>query len=192
LANTKFRWYTGQKLWHLFLMCAFPLHLWTIILAFRDISWNAERSNMWDAIGTVSYGVIFALAESLIIFLIVVLLGFLISKCWDAEKRITLLSVLVLVDALWSILSQYYFLARLSIPTGMIHFLSTSNHPIRIIYAFIVPPVILSALLPTYLILKSERALQFFLAVIDRLTLLMSFYLFFDFIGLVIVLIRNI
>lgn len=173
-------------------MCAFPLHAWAILLAFRDVSWVAERSNMWDAIGVVSYGLIFAFVESLIVFLIAVLLGFLVSRCWGVDRRIVLLSVLILVDALWSMFSQYYFLGKLSLPGVVNRSIVESGHPIRILYTVIVPLVSFSALLPTYLILKSDKAFQFFRGFVERVTLLTLFYLFFDVIGLVIVIIRNI
>jgi hypothetical protein len=174
MAISESAWYSRQTLWSLFLMCAFPLHAWTILLAFRDISWVAERTNMWDAIGVVSYGLIFAFVESLIVFLITVLLGFLVSRHWSQDRRVILLGILVLVDALWSMLSQYYFLGKLSLPV------------------FILPLISFSALLPTYLILKSDKAFQFFRGLVDRVTLLTLFYLFFDLIGLIIVIVRNI
>jgi hypothetical protein len=192
LAIPKSPWYSRQTLWSLFLMCAFPLHVWTIVLAFRDVSWVAERSNMWDAIGVVSYGLIFAFVESLIIFLIAVLLGFLVSKHWDADRRVVLVSILVLIDALWSMFCQYYFLGGLSIPANLNRYLVQTGHPVRILYTFIVPVVSLSALIPAYLILKSEKAFQFFRGLVDRLTLLTLFYLFLDVIGLIIVIVRNI
>jgi hypothetical protein len=192
LAISKSPWYSRQTLWSLFLMCAFPLHAWTILLAFRDISWVTERSNMWDAIGVVSYGLIFAFVESLIIFFIAVLLGFLVSRHWEVDRRVVLLSILVLVDALWSMFSQYYFLGKLSLPEIVNRSIVESGHPIRILYTFIIPLVSFSALLPTYLILKSDKAFQFFRGLVERVTLLSLFYLFFDVIGLVIVIIRNI
>lgn len=78
-------------------MCAFPLHLWTLILSFRDFSWVTERTNAWDAVGVVSYGLLFAFVESLIIFCIMALLGFLVSSKWDEPRRIALLSTLILL-----------------------------------------------------------------------------------------------
>jgi hypothetical protein len=173
-------------------MCAFPLHAWTILLAFRDISWVAERSNMWDAIGVFSYGLIFAFVESSIIFLIAVLLGFLVSRFWNQDRRVILLSILILIDALWSMLCQYYVLGGFSISGDLNRFLVESGHPVRILYTILVPLVSLSVLLPTYLILQSDKALKFFHGLVDRVTLLTLFYLFLDFIGLVIVIIRNI
>ena len=68
--------YSKQGLWNLFLICAFPLHVWTIILAFRDFSWVTERTNSWDALGVVSYGLIFALIESVAVFLVALVARF--------------------------------------------------------------------------------------------------------------------
>ena len=183
--------YSRQKLWSLYLMCAFPLHIWTIILAFRDISWVSERTNMWDAIGVVSYGLLFAFIESLLLFFVVALIGAFVSRFWNNDRLLVLLSVLVLVVAIWSMLSQIYFLADLPFLTKWNQFLAHSNHPARIKYAILIPLMSLSVLLPAWLIIKSEKGLAFFHGLIERVTLLTIFYLVFDIIGLIIIIVRN-
>ena len=75
--------YSRQGLWFLFLISAFPIHFWTLILVFRDISWLTERTNAWDAIGVASYGMVFAFVESVVIFLVLALLGLLTPKQWE-------------------------------------------------------------------------------------------------------------
>ncbi len=110
------RRYSRQGLWSLFLMCALPLHAWTMILALRDVSWVTDRTNAWDAVGVFSYGLVFALVESLIIFLVASLLGFLISARWDREWRVILLTVLVLMLSLWAIAEQLFFLLPVRLP----------------------------------------------------------------------------
>jgi len=47
-------------------------------------------------------------------------------------------------------------------------------------------------LIPTYLILKSDKVFKMVRGLIDRFTLLAAFYLLFDVIGLIIVVIRNV
>ena len=108
--------YSKQGLWSLFLVCAFPLHLWTIILAFRDFSWVTERTNSWDAVGVLSYGLIFAFIESVAVFLVTVLLGFLVSKKWNEDRRNALLGNLVLIASLWAMVSYLFFMLQVSIP----------------------------------------------------------------------------
>jgi hypothetical protein len=192
IINPKTKLYTRQGLWSLFLMCAFPIHFWTLILAFRDFSWLIDRSNLWDAVGVASYGMIFAFAESLIVFLIAIILGLLVSKYWDPPHRTALLSSLVLITALWAMANQLFALLSISPPTGFLNFFVQQSHPLRALYVVSLLLVSTTILIPTYLILKSDKALQFVLDFIDRITFLAAFYLFFDVIGLIIVIIRNV
>ena len=184
--------YSRQGLWSLFLMCAFPLHAWALLLAFRDLSWLTERTNAWDAIGVGAYGLVFAFIESVVIFLVIVLLGFLVSRRWDEERRIALLSVLALVLALWAIIGQLFFMLAVSVPGGVIGFMAGTAHPLRLLYAAALALVAPTVLVPTLLVLRSGRASQLIRGLIERVSLLTMFYLLFDVIGLVIVLIRNI
>lgn len=189
ITNSKL--YSRHGLWSLFLICALPLHLWTIILALRDFSWVAERTNAWDAIGVLSYGMVFALIESLMIFLVIALLGFLVPRRWSYDQRIALMSALLLITALWAMIGQLYFLLDLSLPETVISFLGRSRHPLRVLYVASLGMVLPTVLYPAYLILGSNRAFRFMQGLTERLSLLASFYLFLDFAGLVILVIRN-
>jgi hypothetical protein len=191
-AGTK-TWYTWPGLWSLFLVCALPIHLWTLILAVKDFSWVAERTNTWDAIGVLSYGMVFAFLESLAVALAAVLLGFLVSRRgWDQDRRVALLSTLVLVAALWAILGQLYFLWEVSLPSPLLSFLAASGHPVRILYAVALLLVAPTVLLPTYLVLKSERAYRSVQDFTGRLATLSVLYLLLDAVCLVILLLRNV
>ena len=183
--------YSKQGLWSLFLMCAFPLHAWTLILAFRDLSWLTDRTNAWDAVGVTAYGLLFAFTETVVIFLIAALMGFLVTRYWDSNRRISLLSVLILILSLWAMVSQLYFLAGVSVPDALINFFAHISHPVRILYGIALIVVVPTVLVPTLLILRSDKALQFTKGLIERLSLLTMFYLLFDVAGLVIVIIRN-
>jgi hypothetical protein len=173
-------------------MCAFPLQVWTLILIFRDFSWVSERTNSWDAFGVASYGMIFAFVESLLVFLIAVVLGFLISRKWGEDRRIALLSILILVAAFWAMFSQLYFLLEISVPEQILSFLVQSKHPVRVMYATGLPLIVFTFILPAYLIIRSNRVYRFVQGLIERLSLLTMLYLFLDFAGLVIIILRNI
>jgi hypothetical protein len=191
LVTSKPIWYSRQGLWLLFLVCAFPLHVWTIILAFRDFSWVAERTNAWDAVGVLAYALVFAFVESLVVFLAAVLLGFLLPRRWEESKRVAFLTVLVLITALWAMLGQLYFIWNLSLPTLFIQYLSQAAHPVRILYAAILVLVVASVLAPTFLVLRSEGSTRFILGMVERLALLSSFYLFLDAASLIVIVVRN-
>ena len=184
--------YSKQGLWFLFLICAFPLHVWTIILAFRDFSWVTERTNSWDAIGVISYGLIFAFVESIFVFLVAVLLGFFVSKKWNEDRRIALIGLMVLITSLWAVLGYLYFMQNVSFPGETILFMASLAHPLRFLYAVSLALVIPTVVLPAFLVLRSEKFLQGLQGFFERLSLLTQFYLVFDFVGLVIVIIRNI
>ncbi len=185
-------YYNKQGLWSLFLTCAFPLFFWTLLLAFRDVSWLTERTNAWDAIGAVSYGMVFAFVESALFFIVVVLLGFLISRKWSGERRVALLGVLALIVALWAIIDQLYFLLGAHIPAALFQALLRSQRPVLAMYIAALTLVFASVITPTYFILRSEKVLKAAQDFMERISTLTMFYLFLAFVGLIIVIIRNI
>ena len=184
--------YSKQGLWSLFLICAFPLHVWTIILAFRDFSWVTERTNSWDAIGVVSYGLIFAFIESVVVFLVATLLGFLVSRKWNEDHRINLMGLLVFITSLWAMVSYLYFMLNWSLPGETILFIAGLAHPLRFLYAIMLGFIGLTVALPVYFVLRSGKFLNGVQTLFERLSMLTQFYLFFDIVGLVIVIVRNI
>ena len=184
--------YSKRGLWNLFLICAFPLHVWTIILAFRDFSWVTERTNSWDAIGVVSYGLILAFIESAVVLLVAALLGLLVSKKWSEDRRITLLGALAFITSLWAIADYLFFMLQVSIPGKTIVALANLTHPLRLLYGISLALVIPTVALPAYFVLRSEKFLKGIQGFFERLSLLTLFYLFFDFVGLIIVIVRNV
>ena len=192
LTTSKYQWYSQKGLGTLFLMCALPLHFWTLLMAFRDVSWLTERTNLWDAIGVMSYGMLFTFVESALIFAILSLLGFLIWKTWDHRRRVALLSVLIFITALWSMAGQTYGMYDHSYPLWFAKFIGGQAHPVRVLYALGLIPVAPTIVIPAWLILRSEKSLRFVQDLMDRLSLLAGFYLAFDGIALVIVIVRNV
>lgn len=183
--------YTRGGLWTLFLMCALPLHAWTMILAFRDLSWLTERTNAWDAVGVLCYGLVFALVESVIVFVVMVLLGFLVPGKWEAERRVGLLSALVLILSMWAMLEQLFFLAEVRLPGWLIDVLVRTGHPLRVLYVVI--PLVVGAtfVYPAWRLMRSRRAVEAMSGVMEKLSLLAMFYLVFDVGAIVVVVIRN-
>jgi hypothetical protein len=185
-------YYSKQAIWKLFLLCAFPLHVWTLLLSFRDFSWLSERTNLWDALGVASYGLIFAFFESAFILIIALFFGFLVSPLWNPEKRITLLGMLALTLSIWSILSQAYFVFGWSLPQAFIDLLIYTNRPVLYTYIVLSIFVVPSFLLPTYFILFSESAFSTIAEFFERLSFLMMVYLGLEVLALIVIVIRNI
>jgi len=135
---------------------------------------------------------VFAFLESVIIFLVTALLGYLASGRWNQERRIALLAGLVLISALWAMLGQLYFLLEASLPGAFIAFMAQTDHPLRVLYGATLAVVTLTFLGPALLVLRSDRVFHFVRGMIDRLSILTMLYLFFDVVGLIIVIIRNV
>jgi hypothetical protein len=173
-------------------MCAFPLHLWALILIFRDISWVAQRTNFWDAIGVASYGLVFTFIESVIYFVAISLLGLVVSTKWLESRRVALMSILALVTALWAIDGQAYFVWGSYVPEQALRYMAAAEHPLRVLYIALLALVVPTIVIPVYFVLRSDRFLHIVRELIERLSLLTMFYLFFDLVGLIIIIIRNI
>lgn len=183
--------FSKSGLWQLFTAVAFPLHIWAIILILMDISWVAERTNFWDAIGVASYGLLFALFESLLIFGVLYLCGWILPKNWEERKRIALLGTLIIVATIWAMIGQLYFLLDMSFPEKGIHFLVGQEHPLWILYGGLFIIVAPTVMLAAYFAAYSEKFQKIFLSIVDRLSPLMGLYIFLDMGGIVIVIIRN-
>ena len=152
----------------------------------------AERTDMWDAIGVASYGLVLAFIESVIFFAAITLLGLLVPTTWQENRRVALLSVLALLTTLWAIDGQAYFIWGSYLPEQVLRYIATSEHPLRLLYAAILAMVVPTILIPVYLVLNSDRFLNLVQGLIERISLLTVFYLFFDLLGLIVIIVRNI
>jgi hypothetical protein len=167
------------------------MHVWAIVLILMDLSWVAERTNSWDAVGVASYGLMFILIESLAVFGIVLLVGLVLPSGWSQAKRITLLGVLILAISIWAILGQLYFLWELSLGLSVIRWIASFSRPLWLVYGGLLVIVSPTVALPAWVAFRSEKFQQGFLALLDRLSILMGLYIFLDLASIVIVIIRN-
>lgn len=178
-------------LWQIFVGTAFPIHIWAIILLLRDIAWVAERTNYWDAAGVVGYGLVFSLVESLLIWIVLVLIGSLMTRGWPTNKRVSLLTILFLLSIIWIIIGQFMVTIELPIYLKLSNYLFSRQNPGEYFYGCLIliisPSVLLSAFIAAY----SQRFQIGFLAVLDRITPLMILYLGLDGLGLMTIIIRN-
>lgn len=190
--QTKKSQFNRGDLFKLFLIVAFPLHLWTIFMALRDVGWVAEGRTISGAVGFSAYVLIYTLVESLFLFGVILLLGFLISKKWSKDQRLAALSLIAVTLSTWSILEQVILVLlydRLVKALSGLVFLGKSPL-IGILIAGVL--VAISFALPVYLVLKSEKVTKGLLAIFDRLSILSGFYLFFDLIAIIILIVRNV
>ncbi|HKJ28456.1 MAG TPA: hypothetical protein VJ965_12510 [Anaerolineales bacterium] len=184
--------FTRSDLFKLFLVCAFPLHLWTILMMMRDVNWVAERSTMWDAVGFSGYALLYTLAESVILFGFILLLSLLVPRQWNKTLRFTVLSLLAFVLAGWSIMEQLILivfwtpLRRLAERAPFL--LSADWVPLAILTVL----VAITVAVPLFLLHERGKLQETVYLILDRLTMLSGLYLFLDALALVLVILRNV
>lgn len=163
-----------------------------MIFAFRDISWVYARTDAWDAIGVLSYAMVFAFVESIWLSIAVFILGFLISLKWSSELRVAALGAVIFLVSILAMLVQLYITLGWSIPDSVISFFVLFAHPGRTVYLVllaILSPIIAGTI---YLVLGTRKGTQILKDAIDKISLLMMVYLVLDLVALVVVIIRNI
>jgi len=186
--------YTKEYLKKLFLVCAFPFHLWTIILVLYDVEWIALRTELGDAIGVGAYAMIYALIESLIFFLLIVASSLLLHWRWEGEKVFAELGFISLWIPVWAGLKQLYRHKELASPNFLAEWLLSTGHPLRygIVAAGLLLIIIIgSAAVPIYLIGFNHQVEKTTRSFLDRIAILSTLYIALDFISVVIILIRN-
>ena len=181
-----------DALWLIFIDAGLPIHVWVIILVLYDISWVAERTNYRDAIGFSGYGITFALIESLIIWIILILVGFILLRKWGHNKRVALLSSLILAIFIGAIVGQLLFLAAPPSWPKLAAFLGSLKNPMLLINGILAIIVGSGVLALAFFSVYSERFQTGFIKTLDRLAPLMGLYLILDLIGVIIIIIRNI
>ena len=171
------------------LIVTFPLHVWALLMIFRDLEFVSERTEIWDAVGYAGYSLMFTLIESLILALVVWLLSLLLPKKWDTQRSLNIAGSIFLILAGASIVDMaFHAFADVRISRQYLHGLET--YP-TLTYLLIAGTVILSIVGVVWLILKSARTEQIFTEIYDRIMLLSYFYLFLDVAGIAIVILRN-
>ena len=176
----------------LFWAIVFPTHFWTLLLVFRDFSTIAERNNNpFDAVGLASYGLVFTLAEDILLLIVLVVFSFFLPARWEKPKRTAFLAMLFFVMVVWAIIGQLYFLRGWEIPNQAIRFFASYSHPLRVLYGLMFVIVSLTVLFPVWLFVRSGRLSQILLELLERIKILSIFYIGLDVIGFVIILFRN-
>ncbi len=97
-----------------------------------------------------------------------------------------------MTTSVWAMIAQAFFLVEDIVPKSLLRFLAQTPRPLWIIYGSIGTLVTASNALPVYFLIRSEKFVNAISAIIDRLILLSTLYIFLDLVGIVIVIIRNI
>ena len=181
-----------DHIWKLFLLCIFLFHLWTFFLVFRDVPWVIDRFDQWDAVGLVSYALMFALIESFGVFLFFLVINALIPNRFEPKQRLSILSLMLFMIWIWGVLGQIYFLAEAKVNLAFSSLLAPTGRPLFFLYIILIPLVAGSTFLPLYALVKKPQRAVRIVDILDRISTLSILYLVLDVVGIFIVLYRNI
>ncbi|OGO14954.1 MAG: hypothetical protein A2Z14_05450 [Chloroflexi bacterium RBG_16_48_8] len=164
--------FTPQGLAQIFVYCAFPIHVWALINMFQDVpSWVLYLRG-WEVIGMVAYTLSFAMFETLSVLMVVLLIGMIVPKGWVMEKVVPLVSLWLVELAIMAILFQHHILHHLP------------KRELVMGYALILA-------VSAFIVLRFPRVGDIFRWVAERLVVLSFLYIFFDVLGLLVVILRN-
>ncbi|HKJ28020.1 MAG TPA: hypothetical protein VJ965_10305 [Anaerolineales bacterium] len=182
--------FTKKIAWKFFLVVGFPIHFWALLLWFQDFDTVAQRTNAWDAFGEGGYFLSYALFESVVIFAVLILILLLLPRKWDQEAVFVIAGTLYLIAAAWFMVEQGRYLPMVSpeswIGAHIQRDITLASNTGKLL-ALLIP---ITFIVPLYGLIRFEKARTALTALFDRLGVLSLLYLFLDFAGLVIVLIR--
>jgi len=181
-----------QDFFKLFLIVIFPQHTWTLYMAFRDVGWVAARSDFSDALGLLSYALLFALAEGVLLFFAILVVKAALPKKWGLKKQLAMTGSMVFILSLWAIVPQVYALSGYQIPKFFAQLMNVSGHPLWVLYGSALGASLVSIAIPVVLILKKPAAAGKIFAILDRLTALSVFYMVLDVFAVLNVILRNV
>lgn len=184
--------FTRADWFRLFLVTAFLPHMWTLLMAFRDVPWVSRRTNLWDGIGFASYGLLYTLLESALLLGFIALLSVLTPRQWSKSLRFTILTVIAFALASWSILEQLILIVL----HDRLRIYATANpwliSPVWLPQALMAGTIALTTA-AAFLLLRNvptvRQAMDNFL---DRVAMLSGLYLLLDAAGLVVIIVRNV
>ena len=97
----------AQDIVLVFAVCAFPIYGWSIFRFLEKMPGWLYHVNMWGVIGIFAYTQVFALFESGIVLLFLLLLAAIVPKRFVRAKFVAVGSMVVIVSSFWAVLAQY-------------------------------------------------------------------------------------
>lgn len=160
-----------------FAACAFPVYTWSMLAFFDKLpSWLLFLST-WELVSVLAYSLVFALFESSMLLLCLVILARILPGRLLRDKFATLGSMIVLVTAVWAIAVQ-------------LNVQAITSWPMRALMLW--GGVYLGSIgIAFYVILRHGGVERAWHVLVDRLVVLLYLYLPVTFFSIIVVVVRN-
>ncbi len=187
---------TKNRVLTLFLMCVFPIHLWSLVVTFSNIETVMYRStSVFDGIGYAAYALLLALLESALLCLLLWALGWLLPQRWPQERRLVQLTLIGWVILVWAALGQIYTFWFAEWQREFIDHLflwlsyRRAFNPVALL--LILLALAGSVFFPIFLFNRKQKFTPPMAKLFERVSLLSWLYLALDALALVVVFFRN-
>ncbi len=176
MGTFKQRFPSGEDLLYTFAAVAFPIHVWLIVIVMQEVPAWILRLTLWDLLGVISYDLLFALVETVIVFVGLVLLAAVLPPKWMSRRMVVVSAVILFVLSLWVAFLHYnsQLIERRQIVALALWGISLVAVLAGLLWTILQRPAI-------------EKKVKSFVQQLANLSFL---YLFFDVIAIIIVLIR--
>ncbi len=189
----KILFFTKKELRLLFLVCVFPIHLWAIVIIFRDLEYIIFKRDLWYAAGYSGYILAFALVESCLFSIFMFLLGHLLpQKLKQNGKAFTITCALALIFSLWAIGNQVFYIMVETPPRFFSWIMLRIPYHQFLAFTILILMIIASFIIPIWVIIKSNKGQVGVNLLIERISLLSIIYLTIDFLAITAAVIRYI
>lgn len=160
-----------------FAVSVFVIHIWSIYNLLREIPAWILRLSYWELAGVISYTLLFALVESLIVLVFLIILAALLPARIFRDKFVSISTIFVFLAAVWIIPVRFYEDTIRS--WGMVGML------------IVLSMALISFVISYLVVMKSQKVEKFIDSLMQRVTLLTYIYVIVDIIAVFVVVSRN-
>jgi hypothetical protein len=160
-----------------FLVCVSFVYFWSIILMLYRIPSSILYYGVWDLVSTIAYTLSFALFESFLVCLVLVVLSAILPSGLYRLKFLPLSTMVILVTIFWAAVYHLFFEPLYSLIGIWAHLW--------------VGLYLLNLAMAVYLVHQRARVASLMAAIANRITVLSYLYLFSGLVSAVMVAIRN-
>ena len=161
-----------------FAMIVFVIHIWSIYNLLVEVPAWILRLSTWELVGVVSYTLVFAMVESLIILFAFVIFAAILPERFYRQKFVSISVIFIVLAAIWVIPIHLYedTLRSWGIP-GAVGFISI---------------VLISFIAGYVFVLRSNKLEDAILSIAQRVTVLAFLYVLVDLAAFMVLISRNV
>lgn len=168
----------------LFSACVIPIHIWSIINILREIPTYLLSMTTGEIIGMIAYAQVFALFESIVVTLFLIILNIVLPSRIFNEKFVSQGSLIVFFTSIWMLFFHYQVRIIKGLSPSLFVYLA-------LIWLWVMTYIgLLCASL--ILIRKNAQFEQRIIDLVERLTVLSATYVLIDIVSIFIVIGRNV